>query len=73
MDYDSAYRAFLNQRINAGKKKVPFEINFKDWCDIWAEHIHQRGKLQLQRIEKSLGYVEGNLRIAERPRKTCTR
>ncbi len=70
MDYDSAYRAFLNQRINAGKKKVPFDINFKHWCDLWAPHIHQRTKLQLQRIEKSLGYVEGNLRIGERQGKS---
>lgn len=73
MDFDSAYRALLNQRINAGKKRVPFEINFKQWLDLWGDHIDQRGKLQLQRKDKALGYVEGNLRIGERPRKACTR
>jgi hypothetical protein len=67
MDVYAAHQAFTNQRINAGKKKVPFEITFAYWCDIWAPHIHERGRLQLQRIEKAAGYVPGNLRIGERP------
>lgn len=73
MDYDAAHLAFKNQAINARKKKVPFDITFKDWCDIWAPHIHERGKgkLQLQRIEKHLGYVPGNLRIAAAPSRSA--
>jgi hypothetical protein len=67
MDYEAAKLAYQNQRINAGKKRVPFDITFEQWCDIWAPHIHERGKLQLQRIEKERGYVPGNLRIAPAP------
>ena len=70
MDYDAAFNAFKNQAINAGKKRVPFDITFKDWCDVWAPHIERRGELQLQRIVKHLGYVPGNLRICARPRKS---
>lgn len=71
MDYDKAYEAFKNQAVNARKKRVPFEITFKHWCDIWAPHIERRGELQLQRIEKHRGYVPGNLRIGERPRRAA--
>jgi hypothetical protein len=69
MDFESAHNAFRNQAMNAAKKRVPFEITFKLWCDIWTPHIHMRGKLQMQRIDKAAGYVEGNLRIAERPKR----
>lgn len=71
MDYDSAYQAFQNQRINAGKKRVPFDITFKHWLDLWTPHIERRGELQLQRIDKAAGYVPGNLRVGERPRKAA--
>lgn len=69
MDFDQAFEAFQNQARNARKKRVPFAISFKYWCDIWSPHIHERGKLQLQRIDKAAGYVEGNLRIGERPKR----
>lgn len=68
MDYEAAYNAFKNLAINARKKRVPFQITFRDWCDVWGSQIDQRGKLQLQRIDKAAGYVEGNLRIGERPK-----
>ena len=67
MDWTEAYQAFVNQQVNAAKKRVPFAITFKDWCDLWGDQIEQRGTLQLQRIDRQAGYVPGNLRISRRP------
>ena len=66
MEWAEAYRAYVNQGINAAKKRVPFDISFKYWCDTWGEQIDQRGRLQMQRIDRAAGYVVGNLRIAAR-------
>ena len=69
MDFEELYLAFKNQMMNARKKRVPFTINFKYWLDTWGDNIDQRGRLQLQRIDKSAGYVEGNLVVGTRPAK----
>lgn len=69
MNWEAAYQAYLNQRANASKKRLPFAITFKEWCDAWGDRIDQRGPLQMQRIDKTVGYVAGNLQIGERPKR----
>ncbi len=67
MSFEADYQAFQNLRINVKKKKVAFDINFKDWCDLWTGHS-RGGTMQLQRVVKELGYVAGNLIVAEKPK-----
>lgn len=67
MSFDDAYNCFVNQRINARKKQGEFTLTFKEWLDIWGDDLERKGQLQMQRIDKELGYVPGNLRIGSRP------
>lgn len=67
MSWEVAHHAFINLRINAQKKRVPWNLTFRDFVDVWGEHFARRGELQLQRIVPAAGYVPGNLRIGPRP------
>ncbi len=60
------FQVFLLQRSNARKASHEFTITFKEWVDLWGERYADRGQFQLQRIDKALGYVPGNLRIGRR-------
>lgn len=71
MDIEIARHLYLLQKDSAIKKKVPFRLTFADWQAIWGEQIDRRGgrpgDLYLERIIKADGYVQGNLRISQRP------
>lgn len=58
-----------NLRRHCEKRGIPFSLTLKDWVDAWAENIDQRGRLQLRRIDKSLGFIAGNVEVGERPAK----
>lgn len=60
---------FSDHFFNAKKRGIAFNINFKDWWDIWQKsgHWHERGQLALNycmsRKNDTGGYEVGNVSI----------
>lgn len=52
MNLDQALSKYKQHRNNANKRKIPFEISFEDWCDIWltSGHWDNRGKKRGQYV-----------------------
>ena len=73
MDRGIALHLFRLQEDSARKKGLTFELTFADWLQIWGPDIDRRGRrpgdLFLERVDKSKGYVRGNLRISVRQAK----
>jgi hypothetical protein len=69
MTPEEAIRKHDNLRRHCEARNIPFSLTLKDWVDAWGDKIAERGALQLQRIEKSKGFVVGNLTLAPPPQK----
>jgi len=69
MTPEEAIRKHDNLRRHCEARNIPFSLTLKDWVDAWGDRIIDRGLLQLQRIEKSKGFVPGNVQIGPRPAK----
>lgn len=69
MTPEEAIRKHDNLRRHCEARNIPFGLTLKDWVDAWGDKIAERGVLQLQRIEKSRGFVPGNVHVASRPTK----
>lgn len=69
MTPEEVIRKHDNLRRHCEARSIPFSLTLKEWVDAWGDKIADRGVLQLQRIEKSKGFVPGNVQIAPRPAK----
>lgn len=67
MTPDEALRKLNNLRRHCKKKGIPFNLTLKDWVEAWGDRIEARGVLQLQRRDKALGFVVGNVVVGVRP------
>lgn len=67
MTPQQAKRKYKNKRNNAERRGIPFTLTFKEWVDAWGDQSPD-GSLQLQRKDKALGFVPGNVEVGERPR-----
>lgn len=72
MDLKNLYRLYEQNRLNAAKRGIPYQLTFRQWLGVWGEAIldENRGtgddRLRLERIEKAGGYEVGNVRLAKR-------
>ena len=69
MTAEEALQKLDNLRRHCETRGIPFNLTLRDWVEAWGDKIEQRGDLQLQRIVKSLGFVTGNIKVGERPKK----
>lgn len=68
MNIQQAKRKYKNKRNNCLDRGIPFTLTFQQWLEAWGNHSPD-GRLQLQRKDKALGFVIGNVEVGERPRK----
>ena len=65
----NAYKAYAEQRGNAKKRNIAFDITFEDWCKIWyesgkwEERGRGRGRYVMARNEDYGGYSVDNVSI----------
>jgi hypothetical protein len=59
------YKVFCNLRMKTKKRGIPFGITIHEFRVIWGDQfaVREQQGLQLQRIDKTVGYTIGNLRI----------
>lgn len=69
MTLEEAIKRHENLRKNCAKKQIPFSLTLKQWCDAWGDKAEFFGILQLQRIDRELGFVAGNVQVGEKPKK----
>lgn len=52
MNIQDALKKYKDQRNNANKRNVPFNISFEDWCEIWLQsgHWEERGRKKGQYV-----------------------
>ena len=64
---DELRRKYIVHKNNAAARGVEFALSFDDWMDIWAEHLHNRGRnvgqFGMLRTRDEGGYTLGNVRI----------
>jgi hypothetical protein len=65
---EEALCKYENKRKHCKSRGILFTLTFKDWADAWGEWISECGRLQLQRKDKALGFVVGNVVVGERPK-----
>lgn len=68
MNIQQAKRKYKNKRNNAEKRGIPFTLTFPEWVAAWGDQSPDSG-LQLQRKDKALGFVVGNMEVGERSKK----
>jgi hypothetical protein len=59
------YKVFCNLRMKTKKRGIPFNLTIHEFRAIWGERfaVREQQGLQLQRIDKTVGYIISNLRI----------
>ena len=66
MEIKKAMRAFNTQKHNAERRKIGWNLTFKQWCEFWGDDIGRRGRghdqLQMQRYADTGPYEIGNIR-----------
>lgn len=67
MNIQQARRKYKNKRNNAEKRGIPFSLTFHEWVAAWGSQSPDCG-LQLQRKDKTLGFVVGNVEVGPRPK-----
>ena len=71
MTAEEALQKLDNLRRHCETRGIPFSLTLKDWVEAWGDKIEQRGELQLQRKVKEHGFIAGNIKIGERPKKNA--
>jgi hypothetical protein len=72
MDLGNLLRLYSWHKSNAAGRGISYELTFKQWLDTWGDSIliRNRGqgdkRLRLERIDKTRGYVMGNVHLATR-------
>lgn len=72
MDLGNLLNLYYANKRNAEKRRITYELTFKQWLDTWGESIIERNRgrgddrLRLERIDKAQGYTVGNVHLAKR-------
>lgn len=66
LDINKAKQAFANQKKNAARRGIAWELTFEQWLDWWGGDVEKRGvrawNLQMQRVADAGPYAIGNIR-----------
>jgi hypothetical protein len=58
---------YAQQRANAAKRGIEFDLTFDEWREIWGGNFHRRGtgaaQLGMLRTRDEGGYSVGNVRL----------
>lgn len=58
---------YRQQRAQAKRRGIPFELTFEQWWSLWEPHFDRRGAvkgaMQMCRTRDQGGYTQGNVRI----------
>ena len=61
---------YSRSRSQAKYRKIPWDLSFEVWCNIWGDKWNQRGtgieNYVMRRIDHSDGWCESNVEVVQR-------